>query len=156
IRRILTAFATDSKAQRERLRAALRDTTFVMAVDAGNGSKRVSKPGGLYLATERIKELFSGVGGVLLVNDAYACLRGEDVRELLEDCGAARYLKPISVDPGFSWEERRELRRRAGHEQTSGQNDHWEDWSLAGFDRLLDAFPTLSAESAAAKAKTLW
>lgn len=156
IRRILAAFATDSKQQREKLIAALQNATFVKAVNAGDGSKRVAKPGALYLATERLKELFSGVGEVLLVDDVYVCLRGEDIRELLEDCGAARYLKPIPVDPGFSWEQRLELRRQAGHEQTSGQNDRLEDWSLVGFDRLLAAIPTLSAESAAAKAKTLW
>ena len=71
IQRILAAFDTDSKAQREKLLAALRESSFVMAVDAGDGSKWVSKPGEVYIATQRLKELFEGVPGVFLVDDAY-------------------------------------------------------------------------------------
>src|SRR6185295_7109389 len=61
VRRIVAAFATDSKAQREKLVSALRETSFVKVVDAGNGSKCASKPGGVYLATDRLKALFAGV-----------------------------------------------------------------------------------------------
>ena len=39
IRRILNAFGTDSKGQREKLLAALHETAFVMAIHAGDGSK---------------------------------------------------------------------------------------------------------------------
>ncbi len=114
IERILKAFDTDSKGQREKLVTALRETTFVMAVDAGNGSSWVAKPSELYLATERLKELLAGVPDILLVDDSYSCLRGEDVRELLEACGAQRYLQPIAIEPSFTWEERRNMRKTAG------------------------------------------
>ena len=56
IRRILDAFETDSKAQRDKLVSALRETPFVMAVDAGDGSTCRARPGDLYLSTERLEE----------------------------------------------------------------------------------------------------
>src|SRR4030095_14806873 len=90
---------------------ALRKSSFVMVVDAGDGSKWVSKPGRVYLATQRLKELFEGVSGVFLVDDAYPCLRGEDVRDLLEACGATRSLRPLPVK--VTWEKRLLLRERA-------------------------------------------
>jgi len=155
IRRILTAYGTDSKAQREKLVAALRDTAFVMAIDAGDGVKRLARPGEVYLATERLKELFAGVTDVFIIDDAYACLRGEDVRELLEACGAVRYLRPVA-DNSLSWEQRKELRRQAGHAETSGQNDEITDWSLVGLRELLSALPGLSSEDRVTKARLLW
>src|SRR5207249_2601740 len=100
-----TALGTDSKGQREKLLAALRQTPFVMAVDAGGARECASRPDELYLATDRLSNLFAGVPDVLLVDDRYACLRGEDVRELLEACGTVRYVRPIE-DTSLSWEER--------------------------------------------------
>lgn len=155
IRRVVTAFATDSKGQREKLLAALDETPFVMAVDAGDASKCVSKPSELYLATDRLKNLFRGVPDVLLVDDGYACLRGEDVRELLEACGAVRTLRPME-DTSLSWEERKELRTQAGHAETSGQNDRITDWMLLGLKDMLDSLPKLEVEERRAKARLLW
>lgn len=155
IRRMVTAFATDSKGQRDKLLAALRETPFVMAVDAGATSPRFSKPSVLYLATDRLKNLFAGVPAVLLVDDRYACLRGDDVREMLEACGAVRYLRPIE-DTSLSWEERKDLRTRAGHAETSGQNDCITDWMLLGLRDLLDSLRNLEVEERRAKARLLW
>jgi len=154
IRRILTAFGTDSKTQREKLVAALRDSDFVMAVDAGDTSKSVSKPGNVYLATERLKDLFAGVGKVLLVDDSYACLRGEDVRDLLEACGATRYLQPVRVED-FTWEQRREMRVAAGCKNL-GRHETLEDYTLRGLDWLLGAMPNFDIETRARKAELLW
>ena len=50
IERIRIAFNTDSKAQRDKLLAALRETPFVMVVDSGDGKDYVSKPGEVYIA----------------------------------------------------------------------------------------------------------
>ncbi|WP_018233468.1 DUF3883 domain-containing protein [Thioalkalivibrio thiocyanodenitrificans] len=155
IRRILAAFSTDSKDQREKLLVALRETPFVMAVDTGNARKYVERPASVYLSTERLKELFAGIPDVLRVDDAYSCLRGEEVRELLVACGAVRYLRPVA-DASLSWEQRQELRERAGHAETSNQNDRITDWSLVGLRHLLSAFPGLSSEEQVAKAWRLW
>jgi hypothetical protein len=156
IRRILAAFATDSKGQREKLIRSLRNTAFVLAVDAGDGSKKMSKPIDLYLATDRLKDLFKDVANVLIVDDTCPCLRGEDVRELLEASGASRYLKPIPFEPNFTYDMQREMRRNAGQEISSGINDKFEDWSLSGIDSLLVAMRTLPAEKASKKAEVLW
>ncbi len=155
IQRMLTAFSTDSKAQREKLVTALQETPFVMAVEPGNGLRSFSKASEVYVATERFKELFAGVSGVLLVDDERPCLRGEDVRDLLEACGAARYLRPIQ-DTSLSVAELRELRTQAGHARTSGHNDHITDWSLLGVENVLDRLQELEIERRRSKAKLLW
>ncbi len=155
IGRIVNAFATDSKAQRDKLLAVLRETSFVMAVDAGDGSKAVVEPGGVYLATERLKELFAGVGGVLLVDDAFECLRGEAIRELLEACGATRYLQPVPVKSRLLGQEKKQIRRNAGLERCT-----WEspiaDVSLRGLDALLSLMPKLEPLRRRRRARLLW
>lgn len=155
IERIRFAFNTDSKAQRDKLLAALRETPFVMVVDTGDGKDYVSKPGEVYIATDRLKALFAGVSGVFVVDDYYECLRGEAVRELLEACGALRYPRPVPASYALTWEERRELRRRTGHEQL-GQYEDVTDWELLGFESLLAVLPTLSQEQRAERARLLW
>ena len=155
LRRVLTAFATDSKTQREKLLAALRDTAFLMAVDASDGSTWVSKPGEVYLATERMKDLFAGVPDVLLVDDAYTCLRGEDVRDLLEACGATRYLQPVVVAATFTWQQLRDMRIAAGCESASSAESP-KDYSLRGLDKLLGVLPELDVPTRASKARLLW
>ena len=59
IERILNAFATQHRGHRDKLIAGLKEANFVMSVDTGDGGKYVSKPGKVYLATERLKELFA-------------------------------------------------------------------------------------------------
>jgi hypothetical protein len=153
IRRILAAFATDSQGQREKLLASLRESFFVMAVDAGDGSKCGSKPGEVYLATQRLKELFEGVSDVFLVDDAYACLRGEDVRDLLETCGATRYLRPLRVE--VTWEKRQQLRERVKATGTRSE-EHIKDYSIHGLELLLRSLPTLELSQQCQKAALLW
>lgn len=155
IRRMLTAFRTDSESQRNNLLDALRNTPFVRAVDAATGSRHWVKPSDVYLATERLKRLFEGVPGVLLVDDSVACLRGEDLRELLEASGAVRYPRPIS-DNTLSSADRRKLREQAGHAETSGWNDRVTDWTLLGLSALLDVLPQLAVEERRSRAGLLW
>jgi len=155
LKRILRAFGTQHRGQREKLITALKGASFVVSVDTGDGEQFVSKPDEVYLATERLKELFAGVSGVMLVDDSYSCLRGEDVRELLEACGAVRYLRPMP-DSTLSWEERSALRAQAGHAETSGQNDRVNDYNLLGLKALLEALPNLSTEERRTKARLIW
>lgn len=157
IDRIRAAFSTDSKTQREKLLAALRKTTFVMVVDAGDGEGYVAKPGGIYIATDRLKQLFAGVPDVLIVDDRYACLRGEEMRELLEACGALRYPRPEKAPNEPHWSDRlKALRLQAGHAETSGYSDNVEDWMLQGFQDLLDHLPTLTPEQRVERARLIW
>lgn len=155
IRRIMTAFGTDSKGQKEKLLSNLRETNFIMSVDAGDGAEFVSKPTGLYIATERLKKMFEGVPDVLLIDDNYACLRTDAVREMLEACGAVRYLRPVE-DLSLTSEERSDLRSRAGHIETSGQNDRIADWTLAGLKGFLARLTELDVSQRGERAKLLW
>ena len=157
IERIRKAFNTDSNSQREKLLAALRDTSFVMVVDTGDGKGYVAKPGGIYIATERLKQLFAGVPEVLIVDDGYDCLRGEEMRLLLEACGALRYPRPEKAPVEHHWSERlKALRVRTGHAETSGHSDTVEDWTLQGFQDLLDHLPNLTPELRAERARLIW
>ncbi|MCC6425623.1 MAG: DUF3883 domain-containing protein [Phycisphaerales bacterium] len=155
IRRILAAFGTDSKAQREKLVTALRDTAFVRAADGGDTETFLAKPGDLYVATERLSLLFQGIHGVHLVDDSCPCLRGEDVRKLLDACGAALYLQPTDVAADLSYAERREMRRQAGQERCSSEFDP-DDSTIRGLDTLLAILPTLTVDDRRKRAALLW
>jgi hypothetical protein len=155
IARILHAFATDSTAQREKLIAALKDTPFVRTVDLGDGSSHFDKPGDLYLAAGRLKDLFSGIAGIRIVDDKQECLRGEDVRELLERCGATRYIYPVAITVNLDYYTKLQLRRDGGCEDYSAD---WpiSDFTLRGLDQLLRQLPSLDPAARAAKAGMLW
>ncbi len=155
VRRIVTAFGTDSKAQRDKLIAALRDVAFVRVIDVGDNSRGMGKPGDVYLATERLKGLFADVRGVLIIDDDCACLRGEDVRELLEACGATPYLQPVPIDSCLSRDGLHEIRRHAGLDRMT-----WErpvaDVKLRGLEEVLQLLPRLEPESRRIRAALLW
>ena len=153
IRRLIKAFGTDSKTQRDKLISALRNCPFVVAVAPGDGSKRMSEPGSVYLPTERLSALFAGVSGVLMVDDTFACLRGEDARDLLVATGAARYLQPVPVP--HNWQRREQLRAQAGTTGTQSP-EQIEDYSLRGLDSLLTALPALARDELSRRAELLW
>ncbi len=155
IERIRAAFSTDSSAQKEKLRTALRDTTFVMVVDTGDGKTYVAKPGEIYIATDRLQQLFAGVPDILIVDNEYDCLRGEEIRDLLVSCGASRYLIPQATPSGLRHSEKAQIRREAGLERASWESQP-EDFTLRGLTQLLEFLPTLKPEEAAAKVKVLW
>lgn len=155
IERIRAAFNTDSTAQKEKLRSALRDTTFVMVVDTGDGKGYVAKPGEIYIATDRLQQLFAGVPGILIVDNEYDCLRGEDIRDLLVSCGASRYLIPQATPSGLGHAEKAQIRREAGLERASWESQP-EDFTLRGLTQLLEFLLTLNPEESAARVKVLW
>jgi hypothetical protein len=156
IRRIRAAFETDSKTQRKKLVDTLRESPFVMAYDAGTHAKKRSKPADLYLSSaKRLRELFDGVVGVWLVDDDYDCLRGVEMRELLEACGASRSLQPISTNPGFNAEQRRALRIQGGCEDYSG-GEQFSDYSIRGLDKWLSEHPSTDSQTQSRKSLLLW
>lgn len=155
IERIRAAFNTDSTAQKEKLRATLSDTTFVMVVDTGDGKAYAAKPGDIYIATDRLQHLFAGVSGILIVDNGYDCLRGEDIRDLLVSCGASRYLMPQATPSKLGNTDKARIRREAGLERASWEHPP-EDFTLRGLMQLLEFLPTLKPEDAAARARVLW
>ncbi|SMP79647.1 sacsin N-terminal ATP-binding-like domain-containing protein [Noviherbaspirillum suwonense] len=155
IERIRSAFSTDSATQREKLRSALRETAFVRVVDSGNGKGSMAKPGDIYIATDRLKQLFAGITGVFIVDDAYDCLRGEDTRELLVACGASRYLSPRPVVSTLGADEKAKIRKEAGLERASRENQP-EDFTIHGLAQLLEILPKLDVDDAKVRAELLW
>ena len=155
IERIRAAFSTDSSTQKEKLRSALCDTTFVMVVDTGDGKAYVAKPGETYIATDRLQQLFAGVPDIFIVDNEYDCLRGEDIRDLLVSCGASRYLTTQATPSELGHSEKAQIRREAGLERASWENQP-KDFTLRGLKQWLEFLPTLKPEDAAARVKVLW
>ena len=118
---------------------------IVKAIDAIDHSELYARPISLYLATERLKELFSGVKHVFFVNNSHSCLQGENIREMLEACGVARNLKPIevSVSP-YKFLGMNDLRcggkqgARTRREESHSKTKHYE-----GFKKCWCYFPSL-------------
>ena len=153
--RILRAFGTDSKMQKEKLVAALSGTSFVRTMDLGDGSSHLDVPSRTYVTAGRLRELFSGIAGIRIIDDTQTCLRGEDVRDLLEACGATRYIYPVSFTPNLSWEEKLKLRREGGCEDYTAEYPV-QDYTLRGLDKLLRQLPTLAPAVRTAKSAMLW
>ncbi|NNM76496.1 DUF3883 domain-containing protein [Sphingomonas sp. ID1715] len=155
IARILRAYRTDSSAQRSKLVAALRATTFVRCLDAKSGANLIVAPGQVYLAAIRLQNLFQGVEKVYLVNSAHECLRGEPVREMLETCGAVRILRTVPIICDLSAEARSEIRHAAGWQSCTYENPI-PDQDIAGLTGLLTLLPTLPEEARRDRARQLW
>ncbi len=155
IQRILNAFQTDSKSRREALIASLSDSPFLAAVDTADRLQRMARPTEVYLATQRLQDLFGGVPGVLIADDSQDCLRGEAVRDLLEASGASRYLEPVETDSHLSRADLADMRRTAGWANSSGR-DIVDDFTLRGLEELLDAMASFRTASSARRSMTLW
>ena len=154
ITQVLEAAKTDSREQRERLVTRLQETPWVRAVDGTGRRKQWAKPGDVYLATERMQRMFEGVEDVLLLDAGVTCLRGREIRELLERSGAARYLQTIRIPCDLSKEEKDSLRRSAGLERSSWCNI--EDKTIRGLDALLDMLGRLDPAARPSRAHDLW
>lgn len=155
IERIRVAFGTDSTAQKEKLRSALRETNFVRVVDTGDGKTHLAKPGDTYIATDRLQQLFAGVPDIQIVDNKYDCLRGEDIRDLLVSCGASRYLSPEAIQPRLGKLDKEQIRKEAGLERASWEQE-LEDYSLRGLSQVLEFLATLKPEDATTRVKVLW
>ena len=145
---ILSAFVgTDSIEQRNRLIDNLKKSKFVKSVDTGNGSQCYETPEKVYLATDRLKSLFQGVYGILLVDDSQPSLqgdnKGDNISDLLEKCGASESLIPIKyVSPIYLWP----LMEKANKL----------DWTLKGLKELLTILPKFDKEKRKDTARRLW
>ena len=162
IDRILRAFRTKASDKREELIQYLRETPFVRAMSADDDAICLRSPNGLYLATERLKELFANISGIKMVDDHCDALGGDGIRYLLESCGAVRYLLPIKkkysiwLDCPLSAEDLEQLREQSGQSKTSGQRDIVTDWTLRGLGDVLAKLPSLDAKDRRNRARCIW
>ena len=161
IDRILAASRTKASDKHEELIQRLRQTRFVRAVNAGDGAVCFASPGGLYLATERLKALFAGISGIEMVDDRCDALRRDGIRNLLESCGAVRHLLPSKKEYDrwncpLTSDFLAQLRDRNGYTATSGRNDKVTDWTLHGLDDVLEQLPSLDAEDQRNRTRCIW
>ena len=156
LERITGVFAAASRERRERLTEALRETSFVRAIDAGTGESRFVQAADVYLRTKRLTALFDGVP-VLLAARVPRGLRARDVEMLLEACGASRTLAPIEIDGRgrFSRTGRQRMREDAGQRESS-RGESLTDWEFRGLQQLLEHLFSLPAEEGAERAGLLW
>ncbi len=155
VERVLAAFDTDSTAQRDRLVSELREVEFILAVNAGDGSRHFTRPPDAYQATRRLKELFAGVSGVLIVDDSKDYLRGERIRALLEAAGSSPYLDRVPAKPLLTREEKTNLRDASGILGFS-YDIHVRDYTLRGVESVLKTIPTLAENEVGPRTKILW
>ena len=155
IERILAAYGGVPNEQRLPFLNDLRGSTFVRSIDPGTRKILWAQPRNVYLPTEQLKELFDGVTGVRMLDDTYDCLRGEAVRDLLETCGAASRLVPVSTVSTYSGSELRDIRRQSGLERSTWNSDI-QGRTLRGIPGLLEFLPSLSLESRRRRSTLLW
>ncbi|WP_315754811.1 MULTISPECIES: DUF3883 domain-containing protein [unclassified Bradyrhizobium] len=155
VARILRAFKTDSTAQRQKLVSALGSTAFVIAKEMKSGTVDYKIPTQVYIATSRLKDLYDGIPGILLADDNNPTLRGEPIRELLESCGAARYIYPVEVHSNLTESEKYDLRLSEGQVRATYEAPII-DYSLRGLEKLLEQLPALDVEARRTKARLLW
>ena len=157
IARILAAYESNLQSeQHEKLIQALQDTPFVIALDAGNCKRYMEYPENLYMATDRMKKLFSGVTNVKIVDDSFECLCGDKIQKLLEDCGVLSYPRPINVYNTLNDSECRHIRVEFGHNGNSVADDEVQDWHLQGFKEMIKVLQNLEPEERIIRAKLIW
>jgi hypothetical protein len=155
LRRILSAFRTDSDQGRRKLVEALGESYFVRAVAPESGSVRFLKPGQTYRSTQRLRIVFEGIANVWLVDDSCSALKGEAMRELLQACGAFDVLRTLPCRSPLTWEEKKKIRLREGNEAYSSE---WvaNDSDCPELEYLLEALPQLTPEDLKKRSFEFW
>ena len=151
---MLAAAKTDSRVQQRKLARALGGTGWVRVVDGSRRRALWAEPGEVYIATKRLQLLFEGIEDVLLVDTGVTCLKGEEVRGLLEASGATRHLRSVAVDCDLTQAQRAEIRRNNGLERATS----WkiEDNTIRGLDAVLEKLEALAPTERAGRARDLW
>ena len=155
IRRIVNAYGTDSRDQRNRLVDALKNTRFIAAVDAGNGSTQFVRPHEVYQATEALKKLFKGVHGVFLVDDSKDDLQERPIGDVIQASGVPNVLDRRQVVCSLTAGDKFRLRLQSGDINMT-RDFQTEDYTLMGLDNLLAFLSKLPVNEAVERAKLLW
>jgi hypothetical protein len=156
ITRILEAYKTDSESKRKALIDELKKLHFVRADSNDDRRDYLERPERLYIATARLTKLFDGVEGISIVDNSYACLQGEEVRNLLVACGASRYLRAVEARNTLDWTQRRTLQEESGLPSSTGRTDAVQDWGIDGLDKVVALLPTLTIEERKERATLIW
>ena len=88
LRLIIDAYARVAVSRKDDFIEELSSVKFVKTVDAADGTRKFSEPSEVWQATDEQKALFSGVPGVLFVDETYESLLNPTLRDLMMECGA--------------------------------------------------------------------
>lgn len=158
IQRILSAFKTDSRKRRADFVSVLRDTAFVRAIAAFEQMPHMVTPQAAYWPTKDIRNLFTGVPGIILADTNF--LPSDLVQSfetILSECGTMMALHPVSFTPKMSAREKKRIRMEAGHaEITLYQPEFLKDQDVLNLDHVLEILPHCSVVSRKEKAESLW
>lgn len=151
---MLAAAKTDSRAQQQKLARALAETPWVRVVGGAGRRGLWATPREAYIPTKRLRKVFEGIVDVLFVDPDIPCLKGEEVRALLEGAGATRHLRPVEVDCDLTSEKLAEIRRSNGLERATW----WtiEDNTIRGLDAVLAKLEVLDSAEGSSRARELW
>ena len=144
--------------QRRRLLDALSTTSWVMAKETVHGTKRRSRPRGVYFPTERLKTLFRSVSGIRFADNEHECLRNEEVQALLSACGTSSNLRSSEFENGdrFSNTEREGMRQRSHGDAGCTSDVSVMDWRLDRLETVLESMDELEPKEQIHFAGFLW
>lgn len=161
IGRIVEVWSSSSQSMKQQMEHRLKDASWIQTVDAQNWANiEFCQPRDVYLATEELIALYSGVEGSRMVDKSQACLVGVDIERLMKNCGAYDCLRPVPTsDPNrFNSGELSQMRRKAYPSLQS--HEPWEyslkDWQLDGLEALLRNICTTNTTDAREKSELLW
>ena len=157
--RILRAYTEAQNHQRkQRLIDELSTTAWVMAVDINHGRKQLVRPTDLCLATERVRNVFSGITGVLLVDESFECLSRDNLSDLLTRCGANADFVPTEIENSarFSTDELETMRIDTQRNAGNPISEDVQDWRVRGLGVFLSRLDALPPRQQIAKARLLW
>ena len=138
---VASAFQESNREGRGRLLNSAQGLRLIYAVDCGTGERRYARASEAYQATERLKKLFEGVSGVLMVDDHKRFLRGTAITEFFAALGTPDTLVREQCHTDLSEQHRRILRSQHNFGQTRFTSEFpVEDFTLRGLEGLLIQF----------------
>ena len=153
--RIIRAYATDSIKQQQNLIRELKQTAFVIAYEVYTKSRRFSKPGHLYLATDRLKTIFEElkIKGTLVVDDGNPVYQNITTEEIFKECGITSHLRAVPKQL-----TRTKMKRllEENNKETSWRKDRGIDWELDNLSKILSSISKLDYEQQRIISKLLW
>lgn len=154
VARIVDAYDCDSRESRARLLKALEVAHFIAACDATTGEEFFCSSGSVYVKSELIGALFSGVDDVFFMSTQYPALCTLKASRLLEACEVIPYLRTQSTPCTLSEAELATVRRNAGFD--AGWGARPTDRTILGLEYLLQHMARLSHTETKTRARLLW
>ena len=152
--RIIHVYNTCSPDEKRALIGVLKQVPFVRAVDADNKYIKLTRPTQLYLKTKRLETLLNEVDGVWFVDDSLDIFKNDTLKEILQRCGSACFVRPIPSD--LDWSKMTRIREKGDKKKTSGINDRGTDWELDKLNTIISRLADMDNETKQIISELLW